>query len=258
MKELGVARYEALGIVASISAFAIEYRPSGELEDELVEMSVEGWVKQEGILLKALVKTGWLDRVRVGLVKIHAWDDITRNYRKVKSDGAKRTEARRAAAAQSLPVDCAVTAKRGEERRGEERSTYTLPSKVTPPIETISHSPPAGAVASHVVGLWNEGRKAPIRVTRLRIAKITARLKDGFSEEQLLAVVSKLKDSGWHNGENDRGWRAPGPEWVLHTTERVESWLEKEATSLRQIPMGLMAEVRKKFLEEKKEETAGA
>lgn len=89
------------------------------------------------------------------------------------------------------------------------------------------------AIAALAVDTWNKdlNPKSHIRVTPKRVAKARSRLKDKFSEEQLLSVAQKLRDSEWHMGGNDRGWRASGPEWVWHTTERVEEWLNKDGSS---------------------------
>jgi hypothetical protein len=88
--------------------------------------------------------------------------------------------------------------------------------------------------AKSLVDLWNLGREKghQIRLTEARVAKVQARLNDGFTAKELETVVLRLKNSEWHNGKNDRGWAASGPEWVLHTTEKVEQWLKK--TEFRQ------------------------
>jgi uncharacterized protein YdaU (DUF1376 family) len=98
---------------------------------------------------------------------------------------------------------------------------------------TTTLSEPPKTVGSdlvvEVVELWNRTRKPAekIRITPQRKAKVEARLKDKFTPEQLRDVVVRCRDSEWHQGKNDRGWKAPGPEWVLHSTERVEQWLAK-------------------------------
>ena len=85
----------------------------------------------------------------------------------------------------------------------------------------------ASGVADVLIGIWNAGLPPAerIRKTPGRVTKVATRLKD-FSADQLSAAVRGLKASKWHNGENARGWRVPGPEWVLHSTERVEQFLK--------------------------------
>lgn len=85
------------------------------------------------------------------------------------------------------------------------------------------------SVAESLMEIWNLGRPAreQSRLTPKRLAKIAARIKDGFGKEELETVVRRLKASGFHNGDNDRGWKAPGPEWVLNSTEKVEQWLSR-------------------------------
>jgi len=91
----------------------------------------------------------------------------------------------------------------------------------------------ATRICQALVDLWNVGKAAKdwIRVTPKRIAKVQARLKDGFTEQDMALAVSNCLKSEWHQGVNDRGWRAPGPEWVLHTVERAEEWKNKPQSS---------------------------
>lgn len=94
-------------------------------------------------------------------------------------------------------------------------------------------APLAREVTEDLIKLWNVGKAAKewIRITPKRIAKTQARLKDGFTREQLYTAVGNCLKSEWHQGANDRGWKAPGPEWVLHTTEKVEQWIHKTSYS---------------------------
>lgn len=91
-------------------------------------------------------------------------------------------------------------------------------------------APAARAICERLVDdLWNVGKpeRERIMVTAKRVAKVNARLKNGFTEQDMRLAVSNCLKSEFHQGVNDRGWRAPGPEWVLHTIERLEEWKNK-------------------------------
>lgn len=47
--------------------------------------------------------------------------------------------------------------------------------------------------------------RAGARTTPGRVAKVAARLRDGYTVEQIKAAIAALAASAWHNGENDRG-----------------------------------------------------
>lgn len=236
MRLLGVKRYTALGIVGALSAWAIEFRPGGIVEPQLVPIAVD-WdfsLNDGGPLVEALVASGWLDRLPDGKLKIHAWDDITKGYRKVLADVRRRQEGNgRATVALQSRGNSAATAGRGEERRGEEEeSCPEVPYEPTPDTPP----PPQGGrverpaetadTTTLLVDLWNENRNPfhKIRVTPKRRQKVAARLREGFTPAQLGTAVKNLIASAFHNGDNDRGWRAPGPEWVLNSAERVEQF----------------------------------
>ena len=93
--------------------------------------------------------------------------------------------------------------------------------------------PAARAICVELVNLWNVGKadRAWIKVTPKREAKVHARLRDGFTEQDMRLAVSNCLKSEFHQGVNDRNWRAPGPEWVLNTTERLEEWKNKPQVS---------------------------
>jgi uncharacterized protein YdaU (DUF1376 family) len=121
--------------------------------------------------------------------------------------------------------------KGGEKRwcrreRPQEAIVAPLEAEMAPETEpepTIGYR----ADTEALINVWNEGLegRSRLRVTPGRVAKVRARLEDGFTLEQLTMAIRACKASPFHNGQNDRGWKAPGPEWVLHKTERVEEFL---------------------------------
>jgi hypothetical protein len=101
--------------------------------------------------------------------------------------------------------------------------------------KTETGSPEARALAQSVVDIWNEDRPQAkhIRVTAKRVSHVNARLADGFTPDQIMSIARKLKASAWHQGKNDRGWKAPGPEWAFDSTEKAEQWADKEIESTK-------------------------
>lgn len=86
------------------------------------------------------------------------------------------------------------------------------------------------AVTREIVDLWNkEGGGIVIRVTPKRIEKVKVRLEEGVTRAELRQAILNIKQSPFHMGDNDRGWMAPGPEWVFHNAERTEEWVNKKA-----------------------------
>lgn len=95
--------------------------------------------------------------------------------------------------------------------------------------EIAADAAPARLLAKAVVDLWNAGKDSKdwIRVTPKRVAKVQARLNEGMTEQDIRAAVANILKSEFHQGVNDRGWRAPGPEWVLQSAEKAEEWKSK-------------------------------
>jgi hypothetical protein len=132
--------------------------------------------------------------------------------------------------------------KRGMEKRWHSNNTV-IAEPITKDNSSSSSSsssskeeiaPAARAICQGLVDLWNVGRASRewISVTAKRVAKVQARLKGGLTEQDMRLAVSNCLKSEFHQGVNDRGWRAPGPEWVLHTIERAEEWKNKATVTV--------------------------
>lgn len=110
MKTLKVSRREAVGIVCTLSSWAIDNRPGGVIEVALIPDAIE-WDGEGKVLIDALVDaeavnqglSGWLDDLGEGRVKVHDWEAITRGYRKAKEDAAERTRKARIARGEIPP-----------------------------------------------------------------------------------------------------------------------------------------------------------
>lgn len=123
-KLLGVSVREALGIRVALYAWAIDNRPGGMVEADLVPFACM-WDEDESKLMEALLQAGIIDPKEGAAHKIHDWEEYTRNYRKARED-AERLKARHAKPSTVLPVALPVAVPvalpvRREEKRGEEQ-----------------------------------------------------------------------------------------------------------------------------------------
>lgn len=58
------------------------------------------------------------------------------------------------------------------------------------------------------------------KLSKQRVLKIKARLKDA-GEEMLMSAIQNTASSGWHRGDNDRGWEAD-LDFIIRSYEQVE------------------------------------
>lgn len=200
--------------------WAARHAREGVLAPDLVEAACR-WAGDMGVLLNALEQVGLLTRQEDGRFFIKGWDkwsgkffqqyerklERMRDYSKERR-GVQRVEVR--------------AEKKAEPEEGKE-----VPFKSAKKAK--KYSAVVEGVTNKIVEIWNEGRPAEsrIRVTEKRLSKVSARLGDSppFTPEQICDIARRLKVSPHHNGRNDRGWHAPGPEWALESTERAEQWV---------------------------------
>jgi hypothetical protein len=93
MLALKIKRREAVGIVGCLSSWAIQYRPGGRIEAKHIAVAVE-WEGSNIDLVAALVEVGWLDQIDKEWVQIHDWKDITRGYKKARTDATRKAKER--------------------------------------------------------------------------------------------------------------------------------------------------------------------
>lgn len=63
------------------------------------------------------------------------------------------------------------------------------------------------------------------KASQKRLKPIRARLRDGFTVEQLDTVIARVAGSNWHLGENDQGRVYIEPETIFRNREKVDEWL---------------------------------
>jgi hypothetical protein len=64
------------------------------------------------------------------------------------------------------------------------------------------------------------------KASRGRIAKVTARLRDGFTEAQLRLAIDGCTASEFHSGANDGGRAYDELTLIMRSTEKVEQFIE--------------------------------
>ena len=73
------------------------------------------------------------------------------------------------------------------------------------------------------VSSFNEKFKSSYQVTSGRDNKLSLRLKK-FTLEEILKALDNLSKSKFHQGDNDRGWKAD-PDFLIRSDEQVDKWL---------------------------------
>lgn len=115
------------------------------------------------------------------------------------------------------------------------RAMNNLPTDSEPRLDELGrlcmdnperrHSAPEGADVDAVVGYWMQATGRTRRsITERRKSIVRARLKDGWSVEQLKKAVDACLSSDWHTGENPRGIVYTDTSHIF-TVERLEQWL---------------------------------
>jgi hypothetical protein len=85
-------------------------------------------------------------------------------------------------------------------------------------------SDPPTLATEQLLEVWNEGRKAPCRITPAKVRRVAARLREGWTVEEMTTAIRNLRKSAWHQGQNDRGWTADF-DFLFRSSEHIEKWL---------------------------------
>jgi hypothetical protein len=81
---------------------------------------------------------------------------------------------------------------------------------------------------------FNKLFKASYRPTKQRGEKLRARLKT-YTFEEIKKAMENMSRSPWHQGENERGWKAD-PDFLLRSDEQIDKWIQKNTP--RKMGMG--------------------
>lgn len=95
-------------------------------------------------------------------------------------------------------------------------------------------APKATALTDDFIAKFNTAFKSDFRVTKARADKLKLRLKT-YKYEEIVKAMENLSRSKWHQGDNERGWKAD-PDFFLRTDEQIDKWLQKNP--LKKMGMG--------------------
>ena len=195
-KKLKCSKFEATGILVYLWFWGLEnaekdgrilYADKEDIE-ECLRGAGAGCKIPASVIVESLIETGWIDEVEDGGYYIHDWEEWQEQWYKAKerreNDASRKREKRRAQAATSADP---------QEQRQEEK-TEPPARKVEPPQEK-GGEPPAEEekpkYSTEFEAFWEEyPRKAD---KGMAYKKYLARLKDGYSAEELLTAAKAYK-----------------------------------------------------------------
>lgn len=76
------------------------------------------------------------------------------------------------------------------------------------------------------ISAFNKLFSTKYRLTPARIEKLKLRFKT-YTPEEISKALINLSESKFHQGENDRSWRA-NPDFLIRSDEKVDEWLNYE------------------------------
>lgn len=79
---------------------------------------------------------------------------------------------------------------------------------------------------------FNEKFKSHYQNTKGREIKFNLRLKK-FTLEEILKALDNLSKSEFHQGDNDRGWKAD-PDFLIRNDEQIDKWLNNNPEKTKQ------------------------
>lgn len=256
---LGCSELEARGIVLTVWSWTIESEPDGDLDgwtdDALAR--VWGWRGDAAGFIAALVSVGLLDR-EDGALRVHDWMEHAEGWKDADRKRKERQKKRRAPRPENVQ-DASGTVqglsgkrppeRRGEERRSEERRGEEIK---TPPLPPASGAPPAApaerapetltlvpleptrdssaadsvrAVFAHYRTRHPRSFPTP-KSTSKEWSAIAARMREGFSVEDLCAAIDGCHMTPHNLGENDRGEKYLGLELIMRNGSQVTRFAE--------------------------------
>lgn len=114
------------------------------------------------------------------------------------------------------------------------RDSKTTPLSTSSTFELALQEPPVAKApddAQQVFEHWRGamGKGAGAKFSSERRKKVEARLKDGFTVEQLCKAIDGCAGSSWHMGQNDRGKRFDDLELICRDVRRVEDFIATAA-----------------------------
>jgi hypothetical protein len=216
-RRLSIEPPYALGLLATLWAWCLEHRPDGclaDLDAEDIATAAE-WPGDEVMFQNALVGCRLVDEVS-GILQVHDWMDYAGSWKE-----AQRKKAERERRAQDCPGKSrkvqespSTEERRGEERKREERRREEHKGKgeagaSRSPGLTLQASSDVQQVVDHWLAKPQQSGRKPTKWSSLASSsdeyrKIKARLKEGFSVDQLKKAIDGAHKTPHNLGDNDR------------------------------------------------------
>jgi len=170
MLALKVTRREAVGIIGCISSWAIQYRPGGIIDRKLIHLAVE-WEGDPAHLLAALLSCEWLDPIDDTSVQIHDWEEVTRGYKKARSDWQKtKDKAEKAKTKRLLGAESALAMSERTNEQNEQNEmngNAATAAHLTSPQTKPAKPPPGLSWQTILINHWNnQSDRSPISVSK--------------------------------------------------------------------------------------------
>jgi hypothetical protein len=217
-RDLGIPRYAAVGILECLWALTEQEAPAGDvgkLSNEDIGLQV-GWTGDHDHLVAVLVKCRLLDEHPEHRVVVHDWSDHAPDYVHARlgraglyfADGKMPNLNKLDTKYREQAASLYKAAKKPRRRPTAAGGTYRTVPNHTVPDPTVPNPeeqtlPAAPAV--QVFEYWRRLMEHPKAVfDSKRRRAVEARLKDGYTVEQLQQAIEGCRASPWHRGENDR------------------------------------------------------
>ena len=86
---------------------------------------------------------------------------------------------------------------------------------------------------NQIIEYFNSIFQTKYRTTADRNKKIRLRLKS-YSLDEIQKSIDNLKQSSFHNGNNDRGWKA-GIDFIIRNDEQIDKFLNSQTTNINYV-----------------------
>ena len=147
---------------------------------------------------------------------VSRWISKLRDKRLLVVDITKAQKGQEVLRKLSIPID--EKSKRGIDEKSKENNTSTNNTNNNTIKNTITSNE-----VSQIIEYFNSLFSTKFRVTPERSKKIKLRLKT-YSLDEIKLAINNLSKSKFHNGENDRGWRAT-IDFITRNDEKIDEFL---------------------------------
>lgn len=237
-RELDCSRVEARGYVVGILCVVCDDSPDGDISEwELEDIAdAAGWDADPSIFWAAFISAGWVDLNEEGNPQsIHGFYERAEGYK-----AAQRTRAARERKQERTRTDTRTKQSRTNSKQSRtrtlpsrdshvtipnchvDRQDKTRPTDKTDPPASDSKTSPVGLVIKHYQTHHPKSRIAP---SGDEGKKIHARLKEGFTVEDLCNAIDGCHLSPHHCGKNDTGTKYQSLELIVRNSSKVNQFL---------------------------------